>query len=289
MGTFGASHYSLNFFIDFHPKLPSFDDPVHPEAISLTDGWKGLGLTYLLLKGLKNASKTFKLITDSAEGSSKKDGLGTSTGSRSVRRILSAKNPVSARLIPNKNTAGYGLGKPSRSKSKLSSHTKAFKNDTLGVCREQKNLIAEVVEDFSESALYEAATRSSEELRFLTEKSLREFNLGVEGVMTTITGLSRKVHYKNEMKEIITVVKTADRVVQGVKAANGFLQTFSSPIGDLLVLGAGANGVVVGMNTVKIVLKGVKISKGLTTVTKLCKNRKTGAIGVGAEMAIKAN
>jgi hypothetical protein len=107
--------------------------------------------------------------------------------------------------------------------------------------------------------------------------------------MTTITGLSQQADYKNEVKEIITVVKTADRVVEGVKAARGVIQTFSSPLGDAFhILGVGGNGVVLGLNTVKIVLKGVKISKGLITVTKLCKNRETGAIGAGAEMAIKA-
>jgi hypothetical protein len=69
--------------------------------------------------------------------------------------------------------------------------------------------------------------------------------------MDTVT-LSQQVHNKNEVKETITVVKRADRVVQGVKAANGFLQSLSSPLGDaLLALGAGENGVVLRMNTVK--------------------------------------
>lgn len=294
MGPFGASHYSLSFFIPFQPKLPSSDDGVCPEAVSLADAWKSLGLTYFLLKGLKTTSKTFKLIRDSAEGRSKKDVPGTGTGGtatidKGACRSLTARNPVSARPVTSQNTTGYGLRKISRSIGQNPSQTKACKSDTLGVCRKQKSPLSDVLEDFSESTLYEAATRSSADLRFLTEKSLREFGLGIEGMMTTITGLSQQVHYQNEVKEIITVVKTADRVVQGVKAANGVLQTFSSPLGDaLLALGAG-NGVVLGMNTVKIVLKGVKISKGFITVTKLCKNKQTGAIGVGAEMAIKSN
>jgi hypothetical protein len=296
MGPFGASHYSLSFFIPLHPKLPSSDDGVHPEAVSVGDAWKGLGLTYFLLKGLKKTSKTVKLIRDSAEGHSKKDVAGTGSGGTSTidkgaSRSLSVRNPVSSRPVTSQNTAGYGLRKISRNKGQVSSHSKACKNDTLGVCKgEQKSPLADAPEDFPESALYEAATRSSADLRVLTERSLREFGLGIEGVMTTITGLSQQVHNKNEVKEIITVVKRADRVVQGVKAANGFLQTFSSPLGDaLLALGGGGNGVVLGMNTVKIVLKGVKISKGFITVTKLCKNNQTGTIGVGAEMAIKSN
>ena len=292
MGPFGASHYSLSFFIPFHPKLPLSDDGVRPEAVSLADAWKGLGLTYFLLKGLRKTSKTFKLFRDSAEGHAKKDAPGTGTGGTSTIdkgacRSLTVKNPASARPVTSQNTAGYGLRKISRNKGQVSSYTKACKSDTLGVCRgEQKSPLADALEN----TVYEAANKSSVDLRSLTEKSIRGFGLGIEGVMTTITGLSQQVHNKNEVKEIITVVKTADRVVQGVKAANGVLQTFSSPLGDaLLALGAGGNGVVLGMNTVKIVLKGVKISKGFITVTKLCQSNQTGAIGVGAEIAIKSN
>lgn len=295
MGPFGASHYSLSFFIPFYPKLPPSDDKVRPEVASFADAWKGLGLTYFLLKGLKRTSNTLKLIGNTAEGSSTKDGpgtgtIGTSGIDKGACRGLTAKNPVSARPVKSQNSASYGLRKISRNADQVSSHTRACKSDTLGICRgEQKDILADSLEGFSESTLYEAAMSSSAELRVSTGKSLRGFGLGLEGVMTTITGLSQQADYKNEMKEIITVVKTADRVVEGVRAAKGVIQTFSSPFGDALhVLGAGGNGVVLGLNTVKIVLKGVKISKGLITVTKLCKNRETGAIGAGAEMAIKA-
>ncbi|XP_024359010.1 uncharacterized protein [Physcomitrium patens] len=289
MGTFGSPHYSLSFFIDFHPQLPASNDGIRPEAISLVDAWKGLGLTYFLLKGLKKTSKTFKLMNGSDEGNSKKYNPGANTGDRISSRCLTLKNPGSARPPPRKCNADYGLGKISRNKGKVTNHTKACKSDAVGVHREQLSTLADAVEEFSESGLREATTRSAAELKFLTGKSIRGIGLGVEGVMTTITGLSQQVQYKNEMKEIITVVKTADRVLQGVKAANGVLQTFSSPLDNLLALGAGGNGVILGMNTVKIVLKGVKISKGLTTVTKLCNNKQTGAIGVGAEMVIKAD
>lgn len=46
------------------------------------------------------------------------------------------KNLVSVCFILNKNMVGYGLGKLFRSKSKLLSYIKVFKNDILGVCRE---------------------------------------------------------------------------------------------------------------------------------------------------------
>lgn len=55
----------------------------------------------------------------------------------------------------------------------------------------------------------------------------------------------------------------------------------------LYVFGVGGNGVVFGLNIVKIVLKGVKIFKGFIIVMKLCKNREIGVIGVGVEMVIK--
>jgi len=295
MGPFGASHYSLSFFIPFYPKLPPSDDKSRPEVTSLADAWKGLGLTYFLLKGLKRTSKTLKLMGDTAEGYSKKDVTGTgSSGTSGIDtgacRSLTAKNPVSARPVKSPNSAGYGLRKISRNPNQVSSHTRACKSETLEMSRgEQNDILVDSLEGFSESALYEAAMNSSAGLRYSTAKSLRGFGLGLEGVMTTITGLSQQGDYKIEMKEFITVVKTADRVVEGVKAAKGVIQTFTSPLGDVLhILGSGGNGVVLGLNTVKIVLKGVKISKGLITVTKLCKNRETGAIGVGAEMAIKA-
>lgn len=290
MGPFGASHYSLSFFIPFHPKLPPSDDgAVPPQAASLSDAWKGLGLTYILLKGLKKTSKTLKLIRDSADAYGNNNAGGSSGSSRSdkgVGRSISIKNPVGVRPVASPNSAGYGLRQKPRGSGQVSSHTRACKTDTFGMVRgERKGMSA----DLEESAAEQHAARSQAERRFSTEKSLREFGLGLEGVVTTIQGLSQQVDYKHEMKEIITVVKTADRVVEGVRAAKGVIQTFSSPFGDaLLGLGVG-NGVVLGVNTVKIVLKGVKISKGLVTVTKLCKNKQTGAIGAGAEMAIKSN
>lgn len=295
MGPFGASHYSLSFFIPFYPKLPPSDDKVRPEVTSLAGAWKGVGLTFFLLKGLKRTSKTLKLMGDAVDGHGKKDVPSTGTSGTSgidkgACRTLTPKNPVTARPVKSPNSAGYGLRKISRSPDQVSSHTRACKSDTLGISRgERSDVLVDSLEGFSESALYETATSSSAGLRYSTAESLRGFGLGLEGVMTTITGLSQQADYKNEVKGFITVVKTADRVVEGVKAAKGVIQTFSSPLGDALhVLGAGGSGVVLGLNTVKIVLKGVKISKGLITVTKLCKNRATGAIGTGAEIAIKA-
>ncbi|XP_024404104.1 uncharacterized protein [Physcomitrium patens] len=297
MGPFGASYYSMDFIVPFNPKLPPSDDGVPPTVASLADAWKGLGLTYFLLKGLQRSSETFKLIGDTIERHSKNDVQamgrnGTSGIDQGACRSLTTTNAASARSLKNQNMTGYSSLKMRRNAGPISSHAKACKNNMLEICRgEQKDsLFADSLRDFSERPLDQSATRSGAESRLLTEKSLREFGLGIEGVMTTITGLTKQAYHKDEVKEIITVVKTADRVVEGVKAAKGVIQTFSSPFSDTLFgLGAGGNGVILGVNTVKIVLKGVKISKGLITVTKLCKNKKSGAIGAGAKKAIKSN
>jgi len=84
MGPFGRSHYSLCFFIPFHPKLPPSYGRVRPEVVSLADAWRGLALTYFLLKGLKRTTETLKLIGDSAEGCSKKDVLDKGMNGKSV-------------------------------------------------------------------------------------------------------------------------------------------------------------------------------------------------------------
>ncbi|KAG0601363.1 hypothetical protein M758_11G104500 [Ceratodon purpureus] len=296
MGPFGGSQYSLCFFIPFHPKLPPPYDRVRPEVASLVDAWRGLGLTYCLLKGLKRTSGTLKLFGDTAEGYSKKDVPGTGTsGTSGIDKgswgSLTARNPVSARPVTNQGTTGYRLRKLSRNAGQVSSPTSACKTNISGVCRgEQKDLLTDNPEHFSLSSLCETVISPSDDLRCLSEKSLKGFGLGLEGVMTTIRGLSQKAHCKSEVKEIFTVVKTADRVVEGVKVARGVIQTFGSPVGDVLhTFGTGGSGVLLGYKTVKIVLKGVKISKGLITVTKWCKRKHSGSIGAAADMAIQVN
>ena len=290
MGPFGASHYSLSFFIPLHPKVPPSEDAVLPEAASLPDAWKAVGLTYFLLKGLKRTRKTLKLIRDSAERYSNKNlpdkgASGTFGIDKGACRSIRATNHVSARPITNPNTAGYELSKLSPNAGQVSSPSKS---NTSGVCRgEQKDSLVDLLQHFSVNALCESATSSSDECRLLTEESLKGFGLGLEGLMTTIMGLSKQAHSKTEVKEIITVVKTVDRVVEGVKAAKTVIHTFTSPVGDALhALGAGGNGLLIGFHTMKIVLKGVKISKGLITVSQWCKNNHLGA---ATDMASKVN
>lgn len=292
MGPFGRSHYSLCFF---HPKLPPSYDRVRPEVASLADAWRGLALTYFLLKGLKRTTETLKLIGDSAEGCSKKDvpgkGMsGTSGNDRGAWGSLTARHLVSARPVISQHTAGNRIHKLSQNAGQVSSPTRACKSNTSGVCRgEENDSLTGSLQRFSANDLCEAVTSSSDESRVLTEKALKGFGLGLEGVMTTVMGLSKQAHPKNEVKEIITVVKTADRLVEGVKAAKGVIHTFTFPLGDAMhFLGAGGHDVFVGLRVVKIVLKGVKISKGLITVTKWCENKPSGAIGAAADMAIKA-
>lgn len=286
---FGASLYSLSFFLPLHLKQPVSDNgDLYPGASVLSDAFKGLGFSYLLMRGLQRTTNALKMIKDSQEGSGKNNSRRTKpiteSDKKGVSRSLTVTNPVGIRPMESQKNVSYGIRKPSHGGEQLVD-TRASQGNTSGFGREET--IRDLSKGYSVNGSYGGGTTVADG-SFTTERSLSHL-LGFEGVVTTITGLSQQVQYKNDMKEIITVVKTADRVMEGVKAANGVFQTFSSPMSDVLLgLGAG-NGVVLGVNTVKIVLKGVKISKGLVTVTKMCKSKQTGAIGATAEAAIKSN
>jgi hypothetical protein len=284
MDPFGASIHPINFSSSVPAIHPVSGNGVsYPGALVLSDAIRGLGFIYLVVKGLKKAHKFPNLTKQQLKESpaiESHGNLGDNHDTGRIYRGLATEGSIHTRPIVSQTNTGFGHGGGNAKAS-----VQACKNGSLGLGTGDNRIFPA---DSREADLGSGLDQMNGERAVLKSVEGPHWSkgLGFEGVVTTVAGLSQQVQYK---KEFVTVVKVADGVVEGMKAANGVFQTLNSPVGDVLLgIGTG-NGVVLGLKTVKIVLKGVKISKGLTTIRKLCSNKQAAAIGASVDSAMKSN